>query len=517
MAGVEGSVAVAMRGIAKRFGAVQALRGVDFTLRRGEIHGLLGENGAGKTTLMNVLSGLYRADAGSIALGGRAVGIRAPADALAHGIGMVHQHVELIATFTALENVLLGAEGTRGWLRLERRRADVEGIARRFGLPVPLDAPVGALAAGVQQKVEILKALHRGVRVLILDEPTTMLTPQEVDGLFATVRALADGGVTVVFITHKIREILANCDRVTVMRGGAVVATVERARTSEADLVELMMGQRTPAGGVPAGRGGAAGATPVLVARGLSVASAGRVKSVADVSLAVHAGEMVGVAGVAGNGQRELAEALVGLLPATGTLTIAGRDLTSGGVGERIAAGLVHIPEDRIHDGILPGLSVAENFVLGLHPYAFGGGHAFDRRRARALAEGAIAEYGIQARDAEARAVELSGGNIQKVLVARALALAGLTRAVALVATNPSRGLDVRSTAFVRGRLLEFAERGGGVLLISEDLDELMQLCDRIVVMYRGAVTADVPRAAFDAYRIGALMAGGPAAAGGAA
>jgi general nucleoside transport system ATP-binding protein len=509
-------VRIAMRRIDKRFGATVALRCVDLTLRRGEIHGLLGENGAGKTTLMNVLSGLYRSDAGSIALDGRLVEIRAPADALGHGIGMVHQHVELIPTFTALENILLGAEGSRWWLRLDRRRAGVETIARRFGLPVPLATPVGALAAGVQQKVEILKALHRGVEVLILDEPTTMLTPQEVDGLFATIRSLAAGGVTVVFITHKIREILANCDRVTVMRGGQVAGTVDRASTSEAHLVEMMIGQRTLATDAVAPRAGGTSGATVLAARGLSVASAGRVRLVSDFRLDVHAGEIVGVAGVAGNGQRELAEAIVGVVPAAGALSVGGRDVSAGSVHDRIAAGLVYIPEDRIHDGMLPGLSVAENLVLGLHPYAFAGGRLFDGRRARELAERAIADYAIQARDAEARAVELSGGNIQKILVARALALAGLTRAVALVATNPTRGLDVRATAMVRGRLLDFARRGGGVLLISEDLDELLQLADRIVVMYRGAIMADLSRAEFDAYRIGALMAGTRAADAGA-
>jgi general nucleoside transport system ATP-binding protein len=417
--------------------------------------------------------------------------------------------VELIPTFTALENILLGGEGGGWWLRPERRRESVEAIARRFGLPVPLDVPVDALAAGVQQKVEILKALARGVQTLILDEPTTMLTPQEVDGLFATLRTLADEGKTVVFITHKIREILANCDRVTVMRGGSVVATVERANATEAHLVELMIGERAfeAAAGGDGTRPGT-GAT-VLETRGLSVTRDAGPRLVDACSLAVHAGELVGVAGVAGNGQRELAEAIVGVLPAAaGTVAVGDRDVTRAGVHARIAGGLAYIPEDRLHDGLLPGLSVAENLVLGLHPYAFAGRLLFDRRRARELADRAIAEYGIQARDAETRAVELSGGNIQKILVARAMALAGLTRGVALVAINPTRGLDVQATAFVRARLLDFVRGGGGVLLISEDLDELLQLCDRIVVMYRGALTADVPRVGFDAYRIGALMAG---------
>ena len=500
---------VEMRAVAKRFGETVALRGVDLALRRGEIHGLLGENGASKTTLMNVLSGLYRADAGVIVLDGRPVDIRAPADALRHGIGMVHQHVELIASFTALENVLLGSEGTRWWLRPERQREAVNAIARRFALPVPLDVPVWALAAGVQQKVEILKALHRGVEVLILDEPTTMLVPQEVDGLFATIRTLAAGGVTVVFITHKIREILANCDRVTVMRRGAVVATVDRAATSETRLVEMMMGERAVDAGTGDQGRAAAGAATVLEIDGLSVIGVGGARLVDDCRVSVHAGEVVGVAGVAGNGQRELAEAIVGLAPVrAGRVLVAGRDVTGATVHDRIAAGLVYIPEDRLNDGILPGLSVAENLVLGLHRYAFAGRRVFERTRARELAQRAINEFEIQARDGEARAVDLSGGNIQKLLVARAMALAGLTRGTALLAMNPTRGLDVRATAFVRRLLVEFARGGGGVLLISEDLDELLQLCDRIAVVYRGAIMADVGRAYFDAYRLGALMAG---------
>jgi simple sugar transport system ATP-binding protein len=385
----------------------------------------------------------------------------------------------------------------------------VETIAGRFGLPVDLDALVGELAAGVQQKVEILKALHRGIEILILDEPTTMLTPQEVDGLFATIRTLAEGGVTVVFITHKIREILANCDRVTVMRGGGVVATVDRASTSEARLVEMMIGQRAfdADAGIDRGRQ-PAGAT-VLEVDGLSVRGTGGRRLVDGCTASVHAGEVVGIAGVAGNGQRELAEAIAGLIPArAGRVVIAGRDVTGATVRERIAAGLVYIPEDRIHDGILPGLSVAENLVLGLHPYAFARRRLFDRALARDLARRSIAEFGIQARDGDARAGELSGGNIQKILVARAMALAGLTRGVALVAVSPTRGLDVRSTALVRRRMLEFAGGGGGVLLISEDLDELLQLCDRIAVVYRGAIMATLARADFDGYRIGALMAG---------
>jgi simple sugar transport system ATP-binding protein len=499
---------VVMRGVAKRFGDVTALRGVDFTVAGGEIHGLLGENGAGKTTLMNILSGLYRADQAEIAIDGRPVVIRAPADALTHRIGMVHQHVELIPSFTALENVLLGREGEGLWLRTERHRQDVESVARRFGLAVPLDVPVRFLAVGVQQKIEILKALYRGVEILILDEPTTMLTPQEVDVLFATIRTMAAQGLTVIFITHKIREILTNCDRITVMRAGVVVGTLERAAAAEPILVEMMIGQRLA--GVSAGPPPGAGATSfALEVRELVVGTNQSARAVDLCTFALARGQLVGLAGVAGNGQRELAESLMGLIPAAGgTIAIAGRDVTRAPVRDRLAAGLVHIPEDRIEDGVLPGLSVAENLMLGLHAHAFEQRRLFDREAAGRLARRAIAEYAIVAPHEDAPATTLSGGNIQKLLVARAMMLAELTGGSVAVAANPTRGLDVRATEFVRRQLLDFARRGGAVLLVSEDLDELLQLCDRIIVMYRGRIVGDLPRSAFDPYRIGALMAG---------
>src|SRR5215470_5243116 len=350
---------VQMSDIVKRFGETVALDAVDFTAARGEIHGLLGENGAGKTTLMNVLSGLYRADRGRIALDGADVSIAAPSDALGHGIGMVHQHVELIPNFSALENVLLGREGGGLWLRPERHRRDVEAVAGRFGLAVDLDTEVRRLAVGVQQKIEILKSLYRGVDILILDEPTTMLTPQEVDTLFGTLRKMADQGLTVVFITHKIREILANCDRITVMRGGRRVATLPRGAQDEDGLVELMIGERLQRGSAVAPPAALSGERGQPVVSGCSFRVASR--------------EIVGVAGVAGNGQRELAEALAGgRRTAGGRILLGGRDVTSESVRRRIADGIVVIPEDRIADGLLPGLSVAENLVLGSHPFIGG-------------------------------------------------------------------------------------------------------------------------------------------------
>jgi general nucleoside transport system ATP-binding protein len=539
---VAGAFKIHMSGITKRFSETVALHDVDFAARRGEIHGLLGENGAGKTTLMNILSGLYRADRGEITVDDRLARIASPVDALRHGIGMVHQHVELIPNFTALENILLGREGSRWRLMIQRQRTTVEDVARHFGLAVDLDVEVRRLAAGVQQKVEILKALYRGVDILVLDEPTTMLTPQEVDTLFATVRAMAGQGLTVIFITHKIREILANCDRVTVMRGGRRVATLERAELDEAGLIELMIGEPLVAGrgcderqggsathvgppqppaesrGAPAppgsperwGAWGALSRPPILLElRDLEVSAAQGHLGLRACSLRVAPGEVIGVAGVAGNGQRELADALVGLqAPAHGVIVLAGRDVTKTGVRERLVAGLVYIAEDRIQDGLLPGLSVAENFMLGLHVFGLAGRVTFDRARARSLAREAIAEYAIRTPGEEARAIDLSGGNIQKVLVARAMTQARLAGGRILVALNPTRGLDVRATEFVRRRCLDFARAGGGVLLVSEDLDELRQLCDRIVVMFRGAIVADLPRSRCDVYTIGRLMAG---------
>jgi simple sugar transport system ATP-binding protein len=498
---------VAMRGIVKRFGDTVALRSVDFTAARGEIHGLLGENGAGKTTLMNVLSGLYRADAGEIAIDGVLVAVRSPAHALRHGIGMVHQHVELIDSFTALENIVLGREGSRVRLRIDAHRAAVDAVIERFGLRVDLDTPVRRLAIGVQQKVEILKALYRGVEVLILDEPTTMLTPQEVDVLFATIRTMAQQGVAVVFITHKILEVLANCDRFTVMRGGSVVGTLPRASADEAGLVELMIGQHVARARAEAPAVATTG--DVLEVRALAVAGPRGASAVAECSFALRGGEVAGLAGVAGNGQRELAEALIGVRPATrGRIMLGGRDVTRAAVRDRLAAGLAYIPEDRIEDGLLPGLTLAENLVLGLHHCAFPRRARFDSAVARRLAREAITDYGVQARDEQASAASLSGGNIQKLLVARAMALAHMAHGLAVVAMNPTRGLDVRATELVRARLLAFARAGGGVLVVSEDLDELLEVCDRILVVFRGAIVGNFARSDFDPYRIGALMTG---------
>ncbi|OFX15509.1 MAG: hypothetical protein A2V59_02095 [Armatimonadetes bacterium RBG_19FT_COMBO_69_19] len=496
---------VGMRGIVKRFGDVVALDGVDLALQRGEIHALLGENGAGKTTLMNVLSGLYRADAGTITVEGEPVEVRAPRDALRRGIGMVHQHFELVPQFTVLENVILGREGAV-WLRRNRARAAVQQLAAQYGITLDLDARVRTLSVGVQQKVEVLKALYRGVRVLILDEPTTMLTPQEVDALFSTVSWFTSQGLTVVFITHKIREALRISSRITVMRRGRVVTTCSRATVTEQQLVQLMIGEMSPA--VPARDGRLRGDQPVLVVRDLAVTDDRGSRAVSGCSFEVFPGELVGLAGVAGNGQKELGEALIGVRAASaGSIVLDGRDVGRTSVRRRLVQGLAVIPEDRLREGILPGMSLTETLVLGPHHFMFPRGR-YDARRAEAACREAIAQFQIVAPDAKVPSAHLSGGNIQKALAARAFLLSSVAGSKLLLAMHPTRGLDVRATEFLHGRLRDFVRAGGAVLLISEDLDELMTLSDRLLVLYRGTAAATFERAKFDPYQIGAAMTG---------
>jgi len=514
-----------MRGISKSFGDVRALVDVDFELRHEEVHALAGENGAGKTTLMNVLAGLYQPDAGEIRVDGRPVRIGSPRAAIELGIGMVHQHFELVAPFTAYENIVLGAEGG-GWRNgRSGRRAEIARLMEHYGLSVDLDAQIRDLPIGVQQKIEILKAVSRGARVLILDEPTTHLTLQEVDRLFETVRQLVAGGLTVVLITHKLREIRGIGDRVTVMRRGRVAATVEGAGLTEERLVGLLMGTdgaataRTNTPGEPsltleALRAAAnerrqdAGES-LLRLEGVSARGSVGDLVLADCSLDLRPGEIVGVAGVAGNGQRDLGDVIAGIQPiVTGRLFVGGRDLTDATVRDRLLAGIAYIPEDRLREGILPHLSLGETLVLGPHHALFGTSVVFDERRVDALARAVIAEYDVAAPDEHVPAARLSGGNIQKVLIARAMLVLQQARVGVLVAMNPTRGLDIGATRSVHRRFEGLRERGDAVLLVSEDLDELRRLSDHIVVMYRGRIVGTFQRPAFDPYQIGALMTG---------
>lgn len=494
---------VSLAEIHKAFPETVALRGAAFEARPGEVHALLGENGAGKTTLMNILAGLYRPDEGEIRLGGRLRTWRSPAEAIAAGIGMVHQHFKLVPPMTVCENLLLGVPGPL-WLDRRRAAARITALAREHDLAVDPSAPVWQLSMGERQRVELVRLLLRDARVLILDEPTSVLTPQESQTLFATLRSLARAGRTVIFISHKLEEVLRAADRVTVMRGGRVIATL-RAGEARAEEVAAMMVGRAVAPPQPAA--GARGAALLVVDR-LSVPGDRRPLAVRDVSLIVHAGEILGVAGVAGNGQRELAEAVAGLRAiASGEVSLAGKPIGRSSVRERIAAGLALIPEDRLHTGLVGEMTAADNLILKSYrrpPFSRRGvlNHPLIRRRAQA----AMGRFALSV-PPRAPVRLLSGGTMQRLLLAREL---GEDPKV-LVAMSPVRGLDVGAAAAVHQALLEARGRGVATLLISEDLDELLLLADRLAVMHEGRISAVLERPSFDRPRIGLLMAGGAA------
>ncbi len=510
---VGGETMLEMRGVRKAFGPVIALDEAHFQLQAREIHGLLGGNGAGKTTLMNVLYGLYRADAGEVVVDGRPAPIRSPRDALRHGIGMVHQHFLQIENFTVAQNVVLGTRG-RGRMLLSLGVAEerIRELAARFGLDVDPRARVAELPMGARQRVEILKALYRDVHILILDEPTTNLTPQEVDSLFGSLRAMVREGISVVFITHKIREALNVCDRISVMRLGRNVLTLPREETSEEALVRAMVGEEVDVRQslLFSGGRGEARLPPsdhaVLRVEDLSVITRDGVPQLKDCSLEVYAGEILGIAGVAGNGQRELVEALMGVrIRARGRLWIDRADVTEAGTARLLALGVTCIPEDRLQDGFLPRGTVVQNLILGFHrrePYARGGW--MDWRGATGVARRLIEEYQIRTPGPDAVAANLSGGNIQRLMLARAFS----HPCRLLIAHNPTRGLDVPSTEFVYAKFLGLRGQGTGILLLSEDLDELLLLCDRIAVLFRGQIVGTLRREEFDRYVIGRLMSG---------
>ena len=501
---------VEMWQIRKSFGDVLALDSVDFEATKGEIHALLGENGAGKTTLMNILSGLYRADEGQISIDQREIAIHSPRDAIEAGVGMVHQHVELIGNFTALENILLGREGGGWFLNVDAHRKSVEELAERYGLAIPLDEQIKFLPVGIQQKVEILKALYRGAGILILDEPTTMLTPQEVDGLFTTLKNLAEGDLTVIFITHKIKEVLDNCDRITVFRGGRRIDTVIRAEATREILVQMMVGERgePTKGECPLGPVAARDGHPALDVKSLCTSDQ-RGVSLRNISFEVPHGLIVGLAGVSGNGQKELAEAIAGIIKIQeGEIGISGVEVSNLTVSTRIGLGMSLMPQDRIEEGILPSLSLSENFVLGLHPHIFQYRGIFEQETAGQMGRDAIQEFNILARNEKVPSAHLSGGNIQKLIVARTMTLAKTTGKKLLIANNPTRGLDIMAASFVYDRMRELRTQGAGVFLISEDLDELCLMCDRIIVIYAGEISGAFDGPDYDPYKIGALMAG---------
>ncbi|GAA1839151.1 ABC transporter ATP-binding protein [Microlunatus capsulatus] len=493
-----------LRGITKRFGSLAANDAIDLDVLPGEIHCLLGENGAGKSTLMNVLYGLLQPDEGEITVDGRPQVSRSPKDAIAAGIGMVHQHFMLVPVFTVAENLVLG-QNAGGLLNMRRARQTVRALSERYRFDVDPDAVVEDLPVGVQQRVEILKALAEDARYLIFDEPTAVLTPQEIDELIAVMRSLRDEGKAIVFITHKLREVRAIADRITVIRRGRVVGTALPSE-SEGHLAELMVGRavslvvdKAPARTSP---------EPRLVLQGVSVASPGGTLAVRDLDLEVAGGEIVCVAGVQGNGQTELAEALLGLAPLTsGTVQLDGRPLPTGSPRDTIEAGVGFVPEDRQHDGFVGSFTVAENLVLNHFadaPYARG--IALDLGSIRRNADERVAEFDIRTQSVDTPVASLSGGNQQKVVLAREL-----SRPLSLlVANQPTRGVDVGAIEFLHHRLVAERDKGTAVLIVSTELDEVVALADRVVVMYRGRIVGTVPPSTSREV-LGLMMAGVPA------
>ena len=524
----EPDVLLAGYGITKRFGPVVANDDVSVELRPGRILALLGENGAGKSTLVNILFGLHRPDAGQVVIADENVELSSPHDAIARGVGMVHQHFQLVPPMSVVRNIVLGAEPRKlGMIDVAQARRRVLELADRFGLGVDPDAAVEDLPVGAQQRVEILKALYRDARVLIADEPTAVLTPQETDHLLDVLRGLTDQGVGIVFITHKLREVMAAADDIVVLREGRVVGATTPAQTSEAALAELMVGRAVDLHGDRFESGatgvGSAVSTPavssddapsaesaelpvVLDIAGLCADDDRGQRAVDELSLAVRAGEIVGVAGVEGNGQRELVEAITGLRHATaGTVSISDRDASGARPRQVTVIGVGHIPEDRAKHGLIGSYSVADNSVLNRYfkrPFAAGG--MLRRDRIDSHARDVVATFDVRTPSVDAPADSLSGGNKQKLIVGREFS----DEIDLLIAAQPTRGIDIGAIEFIWRRIRERRDEGTAVLLVSAELDEVMALSDRVAVMYEGRIVATVDPRTATREEIGLLMAG---------
>jgi ABC-type uncharacterized transport system ATPase subunit len=493
-----------LRGITKRFPGVVANDHVDFDVRAGEVHTLFGENGAGKSTLMRVLYGLYKPDEGEIRLRGEPVAINSPAAAIARGIGMIHQHFMLVNTLTVAENVAIGVRSTRRPLTdLDAVSRRIAELSERYGLRVDSQAMIWQLSVGERQRVEIIKALYRDVSLLILDEPTAVLTPQEVDDLFAVLRQMVADGRGLVFISHKIREVLELSDRITVLRNGRKVGTVLPSEVTRHGLAEMMVGHELPSQEPPAGNGQG---DARLVVRNLTVKGDRGIDAVRGLGLEVCGGEIVGIAGVSGNGQRELAEAIAGLRPATGgSIDIEGAELVGLKPAEVRRAGLGFVPEERMRDGVVAAFSVAENLLLIDNAAPEFARWGFLRAGAiRRHCEELVAEFDVKTPSLDTPARNLSGGNIQKLILARELS----ARPRVLLAAQPTRGVDVGAGHYIHERLMEQRDAGTAILIVSEDLDEVLSLSDRVLVMFEGEVIAEVRPRESTREALGLMMAG---------
>jgi len=493
-----------MSGITKAFPGVLANDHVDFDVRAGEVHTLFGENGAGKSTLMRILYGLYRPDAGQIRINGEVVEISSPAAAIRHGIGMIHQHFMLVNTLTVVENVALGLKSSRGPLTdLGKVSTRLEELAESYGLHVDPRAIIWQLSVGERQRVEILKALYRDVNLLVLDEPTAVLTPQEVDDLFRVLRQLAENGRGLVFISHKVNEVLELSDRITVLRAGRLVGTLSREDASQSRLVEMMVGHELSSDVRPAV---AAGGQSRLVVRDLKVKGDRGQEAVRGLDLEVDAGEIVGIAGVSGNGQREFAETVAGIRsPTSGSILLGGTEVAGDTPAEVRAAGLAYVPEERMRDGIVPDFTVAENLMLVDNNKRSYSRLGFLRARAiKRHCQELVEAFDVRTPSLDTPARNLSGGNIQKLIMARELS----GKPSLLLVAQPTRGIDVSAAQYIHRRLVEQRDAGTAVLIISEDLDEVMSISDRILVMYEGRIIGSADPRTTTREAVGLMMAG---------
>jgi general nucleoside transport system ATP-binding protein len=500
-------VVLEARNLVKRFPGVVANDDVSLKVREGEILALLGENGAGKSTLVKMIYGLYEPDEGEIFIHGEAVRLSGPRDAIRRGIGMVHQHFQLVPVFTVAENVVLGDEPRRWpFVNMRKARAEVARLSEEYGLQVDVDARVEDLPVGAQQRVEILKALYRKADILILDEPTAVLTPQETDELLRVMRGFADSGVAVIFITHKLREVLAVADTIEVLRGGRTVGTTHPSDTDQAGLAHMMVGRSVL---LRAEKQPASPGEVVLDVKDLSVENDLGLPAVRDVSFEVRTGEILGIAGVEGNGQRELVEALTGLRRSRSTsVSVQGASAAGASPRDIHLMGVGHVPEDREKDGLVGPYSVADNLVLNrFADPEFSSRGIRDRKAVAALATGLVSTFDIRTPTVDTTVQSLSGGNKQKVVIARELA----AKPALLIASQPTRGVDVGSIEFIHSQIISARDEGAGVLLVSAELDEVLSLSDRIAVMYDGRLVAVVEAADADRALIGRLMAGGDA------